>query len=233
MSSTTEVAQAPPADHLEPADENAAALEAIQAEAKRAGLARLPRRGESRDAYLLAVGRHKGVLPPDAHITDVASAVKTMLSRAADDELYGNSPAGKALIAAAAIWPRMNPEIELVGELMWQSRRGVRVPVAHLVQELQRDPARRLSLPEAQLLTLYAGDDLVAAVQALRPAIDAAYARVREAAEVELQRPHYDGMLPEPPKPERAPEAVPLGLGTSRSSLAPVLTAADLKGRGF
>src|SRR4051812_36928738 len=92
-----------------PDDPNAQALEEIEAEAKRAGLDRLPRRGESRDAYLLTVARHRGAIAQDAHVADVAGTVKALLDHARGDELYGGSPIGKALLAAAAIWPRMNP----------------------------------------------------------------------------------------------------------------------------
>lgn len=214
-------------------DANAQALAAIEAEAEQAGLKRLPRRGESRDAYLLTVARLKGAIPHDAHVTDEAGKVKALLGLAYSDELFGSSPVGKALLTAAAIWPRMNPEIEHVGNLGPLSRRGIRIPAAHLAEALQRDPERalHLSMAEATLLTLYVGDDLVEAVQALRPAIDAAYARIRQAAEDELARPIYDGVLPEPSKPSPTPESVALGRTSQLrpSSLTPILTARDLR----
>lgn len=213
-------------------DANALALEALESEAKRGGLARLPRRGEDRDAYLLAIARLKGAIAQDAHVADPAGMVRKLLAAAESDELFApGSPISKALRTGAAVWSRMNTDAHGVGEASYQSRSGVHVAVAHIVSELQRDPARaqRLSLAEATLLAFYAGDEIVAAVQALRPAIDAAHQHVRETAEAELARPMYDGVLPEPPPP--LPEPVPMGHGLQLNprSLKRITSASDLR----
>lgn len=185
-----------------PIDENAAALAAIKAEADRAGI-RLPRRAEDRNLYLIAIARHRGVVPPDAHIADPSTTVKQLLERAGEDELFGSSPAGRALVVGAAIWQRMNPKLEGVGQLSSSGRRGVHVAVAHLVLELQQDPARaqRLSPAEAELLRFYTTDELRQAVDDLAPAIDAAHARVAEAAKTELARPIFCDLVPRKPTP--------------------------------
>lgn len=209
-------------------DANAAALEALEAEAKRAGI-RLPRRGEEYAKYILVVARAKAQLGPDEHVADEPAMAKRYLDSARHDEFYGNTPAGRALITAAAVYARMNPDVRGVGELGPSSRRGIRSPIAMLLRELIDDPTRaqRLGAAERDLLDTYADDALVNAIGALGPLIDAAYARIRDAAEAELARPHYDAVRPTPPQP--LPEAVPLGTGTSRSSLQRIVSASDLR----
>lgn len=206
MTTTNGMSPPPAALETPPDDDNAAALEAIEAEAKRAGV-RLPRRTESRESYLLTIARNRGVIPQDAHVANPAATVKELLDRAATDELYGSSPAGRAVVIGAAIWSRCRPELAHVGELRPSGRRGAHVATAALVHELQQDPARaqRLSPAESELLRCYVTDELHQAVDELGQTINAALERVREAAKAELARPLYSDLVPrEPAPPEEA-----------------------------
>lgn len=216
--STIEVDQAQ--EHLEPADE-----------AKRLGLPRACRRGEAHADYLVALAKAEGVLAHEATLDEPARKryAEKMLANAQTDEFYGNSRVGQLILNAHDHWTACNPEVQLLGDVREYNRdqRGVPRLIGVLLAEIRDDPSRaeRLTAVEYELISTWKSSSKVAdAIDGIATARKRALQDVADA--VAEAAPNYP--MPEPLAPE--PEPVPLGRTSQlrRSSLAPVLTAADL-----
>jgi hypothetical protein len=121
-----------------------------------------PRPGEPYGDWMTSTEKGLGALDHSASLTAEAKRARAdeLLRRAADDQLFGGSRIGKALIEADRIWRQMNPEISAeLGSLGDRSKdlagRAVRGParaVSLVLEAIAEDPDRNLSPAEAELL---------------------------------------------------------------------------------
>jgi hypothetical protein len=123
-------------------------------------LPRQPRPDEALEEYICAISKTLGLIDQAASLsaTRKTTLSEELIARATDDELFGGSRTGQAILAAVDVWQKANPTIsdelgslrERSHDLAGRAVRGVPRAVAALLERLVAYPADVESLTEVE-----------------------------------------------------------------------------------